>query len=866
MTAPGATADPLAPVSWPNAVLAVTRHELRMLLYAPLSYLFLVGFGLALSACVFLVADFYSSDEASIQLLLLFLPWVSMILVPALAMGLWAGQSGDRDAELAMTLPLGPGVLVAGKFLAGYAVLLLALATTLPFAATVLYLGEPDIGVLAAGYLASALLLAVSFAISLLCAAVTREQVGAFVLALASLFVLQLLGWPALGRVLRETIPAEIVAWAALFSPNTWLREIGLGWIGVAGLAYFGALTAAALYGTALLVGGWRAGPMTPARLGRGLIVAVGLTAGVILLVAGSSRVPAGFDLTAEREFTLHDSTLEVVDRLPDETGLTLYWSAGEASVPTSIKSHARRVRTMLEALADRSEGRLRVSEVDPQPDSDAELEAQGAGLQRIPMSSGDQFFLGLTVVRGDRSASIPYLDPRRERLLEYDIALVLESLSRERPPKIGVISPLLPSSVADGRREGLSFMDELKRSYDIAVIPHFKDALPEGLDALLLIDATILRAEMLYAIDQFVMGGGGLLVMIDPFLRFEPASNAVNPSPSADVNDISDLLARYGIRYRGDAVIGDATLASPVTDRDQAQMSFPFWMRIGPDGLSDAHPATADLNEVFFVEPGALEVSAPERGLVLVTTTEDSAGHPRQDHGDRSPRELATSFVPDGRARGLVAALRGPFDSAFGAEPPIGAAEAHRSRSQGRPRVFAVADVDWLFDPFSLQRAEVGGRSVVRPLNDNLSLLLNMVEFASGDPALVAIRSRGKLQRPFTRVATMFKRAQAELQREEAGLAETGAALEARLAQAVQASGATDVDQLPEGVRRELREIYREQVEVRRALRAVRQRIRSDIDRLGRHVTIINLAAGPLLVILLAFAVRWWRRRAWEA
>lgn len=866
MSAAGEDTTRLWPASPASAVYAVLRHELRMLLYAPLSYLFLLGFLIALSACIFLVADFYATDEASIQLMLVFLPWVAMILVPALAMGMWPGQAGDRSAELSMTLPVGPAALVVGKFLAGYGVLLLALLFTLPFAGTVFYLGDPDPGVMAGGYLAAALLLGVYFAITLFCAAIMREPVGAFVLGLACLFALQLFGWDALGRVLRDAIPAGIVEFAALYSPNTWLREMGRGWIDPAGLAYFITLSAAALYGAARVVGGWRGGPLTSGRLGRGTAVGGVLIGGTILLVAVLGRLPGGLDLTAEREFSLHRGTVKILNRLPQGTEVTFYWSAGEASVPAAIKAHARRVRDILETLAGRAGGRLEVREIDPQPDSDDEIEAQRSGLRRIPMSSGDSFFLGLTATHGGRVTAIPYLDTRRERLLEYDVALALNNLARERPPRIGVISPLLPSSTAAGRRDGMSFMAELKRAYDIAVVPHFKDSLPEGLDALLVIDATILRSDMLYQIDQFVMGGGGLVVMIDPFIRFSSASNAVNPSPSTEINDISDLLERYGARYMGGAVVGDAERASPVMDEDQTQMSFPFWMRIGQDGLSDAHPATADLNEVFFVEPGAFELAAREGALPLVTTTARSAGHPRDGYGDRSPRELATDFTPDGRKRVLAAALRGPFDSAFGADVEAGAAAAHRAKSDGAAKVFAVADVDWLFDPFSLQQTEIDGRAVVRPLNDNLSLLLNIVEYASGDPALVAIRSRGRLQRPFTRVAEMFRRAEERLRNEEAILAGKHGELEARIARAVQASGATDIDQLPAVIKDDLREIYAELVEVRRGLREVRHRIRGDIDRLGRDVMIANMLAGPLLVIAFAGLMRWRRRRSFSA
>ena len=79
---------------------AVLRHELRMLFFAPLTYLFQAAFLLALTAFVFLVANFYGSDEATPRLLLSFLPWVSLVLVPALSMAAWTDSHASRELEL----------------------------------------------------------------------------------------------------------------------------------------------------------------------------------------------------------------------------------------------------------------------------------------------------------------------------------------------------------------------------------------------------------------------------------------------------------------------------------------------------------------------------------------------------------------------------------------------------------------------------------------------------------------------------------------------------------------------------------------------------------------------------------------------
>ena len=841
---------------------AVFRHELRVLLFAPLSYLFQLGFLASLAACVFLIGDFYTTDEASIRPMLTFLPWVALVFVPALAMRSWVDEHSDRGVELTLTLPVKMGAVVVAKFLSGYVVLLITLLFTLPLAATVYFLGEPDPGVMFAGYLSSALMLAVYYAVSLFAATLTRDQVGAFVISLAFLFVLLLLGWDVFGRLLHGQISPAAIEVLTLYSPNTWLVRLGRGLIDFAGVFYAAAVTAAALAGAGIIIRSRYRGSSGVGTTGVCARILLGVSV-LGVMIPLSTRIPGGLDLTTEKEFTPHKGTMGVLSKLPKGTEITLYWSAHEPSVPAQIKSHAQRTINLLDMLAARSGGRLSVRTIDPLPDTDEELKAQAFGIKRIPMSSGDYFFLGLTLQQGGRSGNIPYLDIRRDRLLEYDLALGLNGLTRTRTPKIGVISPLLPPSAATGNREGMSFMAELRRAYDLAVIPHFRKMLPDGLDVLVLIDTTILRREMLYAIDQFVMKGGGLVVMMDPFLRFNRASNAVNPSPSENINDISDILQKYGVKYLGDSVVGDGEFASVVADQSQGRMSFPFWMRVPKEGLSESHPTTADLNEVFLVEAGALEIVDNKRATSLVSTTKNSGALARKIFADKTPRELTQAFKSDNRRRVLAAQIIGPYESAF-APPPKGDVDAKYLKGSNGPGgpVFVIADVDWLFDPFSLQQTNVGGQVIVRPLNDNLAFLLNIIEYASGEAGLIAIRSRGKLQRPFTRVAALFQAAERKFREKESALSRRVSEIEGRIAQFSKNASSAKKGLLTEKIKADLKKFHMELLPARRELRSVRRQIRNEIDSLGRRLTLINLVSGPLLVGFWGVVVVAWRRR----
>ena len=844
-----------------NGTFATFRHELRLLLFSPLSYLFQLGFLAALSAFIFLVADFYATDEASIRPMLTFLPWVALILVPALAMRTWIDDNTDRSIELTLTLPIQTTAVVLGKFLAGYFILLITLFFTLPIVATVYYLGNPDPGVLFSGYFGSALLLATYYSISLFAASVAREPLSAFVIGITLLFSLLLLGWDVFGRFLNSYIDNFFIEILTNFSPKTWLVHLSRGIIDVPSVFYFVLVTATALTGTIWICKNRNKTSNSKTYLVKGLLITILFVLIPAVLIMLSKKVPGEWDLTAENEFTLHAGSYQILNNLNSGTQVTLYWSSSEKSIPVTIKSHADRVQQLLKRLARNSDGKLKLEIIDPKPDSDAELHAISHGIKKIPMSSGDSFYLGLGVENGSRKGNIPYFDIRRDQHLEYDIAVALNGLSRSITPKIGIMSPLIPSVAASTRRRGMSFLSELKNAYDIAIIPYFKTTLPKNLDVLVLIDATILRKEMLYAIDQFVMKGGNLVVMLDPYLRSNRNSNKVNPNPSDEINDISDILMKYGVHYLGEKVVGDATFSSIVTDKQQARLSYPFWMRIKGDALSQSHPTTADLNEIFIIESGSLAFRDPKTSQALITTTKNSGSLLRNDFNNKNPREIALAFSSDNKERIIAGFLRGPFKSAYRRKPPEDS-NSHIAISSQTSTIFVVADIDWLFDPFSIQTRNIGGRVLVRPLNDNITFLLNIIEYSSGEQSLIAIRSRGKIQRPFTRVTALFQTAEREYKEQEMAIAKKVSSIERRMKQYSKSIAGKTIRELPEKAKESLIKFRQELLPARRELRMVRRKIRDKVDDLGRRIVFINLLSGPAAVLILAGLISVIRRR----
>ena len=134
---------------------AIFRRELASYFATPLAYVFIVIFLVLAGALAFFVGNFFDRGQADLQPFFTFHPWLYLVLIPALAMRLWAEERKSGTIELLLTLPISMTEAVVGKFLASWAFAGIALILTVPFWITVNYLGHPDNGVILASYIAS---------------------------------------------------------------------------------------------------------------------------------------------------------------------------------------------------------------------------------------------------------------------------------------------------------------------------------------------------------------------------------------------------------------------------------------------------------------------------------------------------------------------------------------------------------------------------------------------------------------------------------------------------------------------------------------------------------------------------------------
>ena len=237
-----------------SAVFAIFRRELASYFATPLAAVFIVIFLLLSGAFTFFLGSFFETGQADLQAFFRFHPWLYLLLVPAVAMGLWAEERKTGTIELLLTQPVSLWQAVLGKFLAAWLFVALALSLTFPLWITVNWLGEPDNGVILASYLGSLLMAGAFLAIGSCLSALSRSSVVAFILIVLVSLLFLLAGFPMVLGPLQAVLPQTTVDAVSSLSFLTHFQAITRGVLDLRDVFYFVFTIAAWLFATVLVI------------------------------------------------------------------------------------------------------------------------------------------------------------------------------------------------------------------------------------------------------------------------------------------------------------------------------------------------------------------------------------------------------------------------------------------------------------------------------------------------------------------------------------------------------------------------------------------------------------------------------------
>jgi ABC-type uncharacterized transport system involved in gliding motility auxiliary subunit len=597
-----------------------------------------------------------------------------------------------------------------------------------------------------------------------------------------------------------------------------------------------------------------------------------------VVLVSNVLFRGARIDLTESNLYTLSDGTRSLLGKLDEPVQLTLYFSdrsTADTDNPSAraLRAYYPRVRELLEEIAARSDGKVRLRVVDPIAYSEDEDAAVAAGIQGLPFGpAGENVFLG---VYGSNStngeAKIPLFDPGRENLAEYDIAKLIHDLSTNKKPAVGLITSLPMTMGFDQAtrqmREPWAVSGELAQFFDVRQMNATGlKTIENDINVIVLVHPKDLSDDALYALDQFVLRGGHLLVFVDPNAE-QDASGADPENPQAALladksSDLPKLFKAWGLEYARDKVVLDRAHALQISIAPNAPpVRHPGILGFARKDLSSDDVITANLDSINMSTVGYVELSKDTQSKLvpLIQSSEQSMSVPAERLKFLAdPSALLTDFKPSGQPFVLAARLEGQFKTAFPERTDAG----HLAQAKERNAVVVFADTDILSDRLWAQVQDFFGQKVLNAFANNGDLVINAVDNLAGDSDLISIRGRATSQRPFTKVAELKRQADDNFRQKEKQLQQELSDTERKLTELQSAKSKDQAMVLSPEQKVELDNFLKRKVEIRKQLRDVRRQLDADIEALGTRLKFINILLVPLLLIIVALGFVGWKSR----
>ncbi len=710
----------------------MARRELGSYFNSPVAYLAVLFFLVLTSAWLFFGQHFFAGDAATLRGY--FAPWplVFIVLLPALTMRSWAEEQRQGTAEILLTLPVRERELVLGKFLAAWALLGLACLLTLPVPLGASLLGSFDPGPIASQYLGALLLGGAGLALGLLVSALSTNQVSAFLIGVALLLVLTLVGrLPAL-----LPLPPWLSGILNALSLDYHFDSFRKGLFDSRDAAYFLVLIVGFLVFASRVLYLRRFGAARSRGKGQETLLLWLLAACLAFVLADSARFFMRLDLTARRAYTLSPVTRAQFARVPERVRITYYLSDSLRS----LSAEPGRVIDLLQEYAAGSRGKVSVAVRDPLKDGSLDtarrlgvLPQQVQAIQANEQRTLD-VFSGITMEYLNRYTTFPAVFSAEG--LEYSLSFGIRKLLSGRRLVVGV---LVGRQDRSWERDYESLRTGLDRDFWLRQFTP-GDRVPPEVDALLVFGGLSITPAELRPVERYLREGGRVLFAVKGLeVRTLRTLEAEAAGPSA----LLDLLASYGVRVGRQMVLDTEARDYRLPQASSSGISweslghYPPWVSIRSPGVSPSHPITAGFTGLDLLWPSPLELAAVPglRAEVLVQSSPSSWTMEAPFNLDpyRVPQRGGTAI---GR-RVLAAALSGAFPAR---NAPGGAAGA--ALEPGLPaRAVVIGDEDFATELMQFSDSLY-----------NVLFLENAVLWLTGNEDLLSIKARapeaGRLDR----------------------------------------------------------------------------------------------------------------------
>ena len=589
-------------------------------------------------------------------------------------------------------------------------------------------------------------------------------------------------------------------------------------------------------------------------------------------------------DLTEEKLYTLSQGTKNILKKLPGPVSIKFFFSSSDTSVPADLKTFAAHVDDLLGEFEQAGNGKIVVEKFDPRPDSEEEDWARTYGIRGQSLGFMEPtIYLGIVVTMGETEAALPMLDPRYEDRLEYSLVHMIYRVSTPEKPVIGVMSSLpvmglarppypMPGQRPQQTPPWIAFQ-QIQNDYDVRKIDMSAQEIDPDVNALILVHPKQLSNQTMYAIDQFVLRGGNLMVFVDPLCRTDGANQATPRMQFAQTSsDIKPLLSAWGVAYDSGKVVADLEAASRLFVGEGRIEENPTWLSLTTKHLNKSDMLTAHIESIMMPFAGSFTVMPSQDVTVtpLITCSQVSSlvdGMTAQFSIEGVRRDFKSGF----KKQNLAIRLHGKLKTAFphgkpeespapGEEEPDSPKTPSLAQSTDKSTVLLVADVDMIYDQFCVRMNNMF--RIPEPMNDNLAFFVNSLEQMSGSTDLMGIRTRGKTSRPFDVVVERLRDARAKHQEEEKRLNGRLEEAQRRFNELQSQKDASQRFILTKEQQRQVKDAEDMVTETKKDLKLLRRKLREDIEDLGLKIKLANIVLMPVMVAFVWLGLGVYKRR----
>ncbi|MCX8497395.1 MAG: Gldg family protein [Akkermansiaceae bacterium] len=624
--------------------------------------------------------------------------------------------------------------------------------------------------------------------------------------------------------------------------------------------------------------------PVTRAALGVAALVTIALLSN--WLVSMTPLGNRGTDFTENKVHTVSSGTRSILTELDTPVVIRYYASRSTDYMPEELKLHMRRVDDLLKEYASLSKGKLRIENLDPQPDTDAEDSANLDGISGQRMDDQNLYF-GLAISCLDKTSVIPFLNPREETMLEYHISKAIGEVTTPTKPKIGVMTAFdlkgAPAMMpGQPPTPGWVIYQQLKQSFNVVDVAMDSTTIdPKEIKVLLMFHPAGITPATEFAVDQYVLGGGTVVACLDAYSVAAQMTGGGNPmmgqQGTPTTSTLPTLLPAWGISFESTQVLADPTLATKLGG-DRVGLAV---LTLGKNAMPMKDDViTKSLESVTLFLPGAFTktgTAGVTADTLIRSTTQ--AGFVSAMRAAQLDPALARTLKSNGTAYDLVTHLSGKFKTAFPDGKPKAATEDTKTpadKDAPKPEslkeaaapgnVFLIGDVDAFYDRFAYNVQNFGGTQMASPSNGNSSLLFNLLDQATGSKYLIGSRSRSAIRRPFTVIQEMEANFNKTVGVKIEEFENKRKAAQQKLSQLQSQKSSGSELYLSPAQEEEIKKLRAEQVEYAKLIRDQEKELRRQKDKLGAQITLLNVAAMPTLVILVGLSLFIKRRRATRA